>query len=252
MSLLVAVADPDPVTRSEMTRALAQAEFTVLEAGDGVHALRQVFTSHPGVIVMELNLPRLGGLELVRALRAASDIGIIVVSDGHAPTAARVLDAGADDYIARPVGLAELVARVRATARRIEHDDAADGEQPADQVVRTGALTIDREAQVVTRHGVQVGMTRTEHLLLGSLAQRIGQVCTHRFLLSNVWGGEYIDDTHYLRGYVASLRAKLEDDPAHPRLLLTEWGTGYRLAAIAPAAQRADERVNARLADAAS
>lgn len=235
-----------------MARALGQAEFTVLEAGDGVHALRQVFESHPGVIVMELNLPRLGGLELVRALRAASDIGIIVVAGGSAPTAARVLDSGADDYLPKPVQLVELVARVRATARRIEADHADDGEQPASRVVRTGPLTIDREAQIVTRDGVPVPMTRTEHLLLDNLAQRVGQVCTHRFLLSNVWGGEYIDDTHYLRGYVASLRAKLEDDPAHPQLLLTEWGTGYRLASVAPASPPHEGAAPVLLEDAAS
>jgi two-component system KDP operon response regulator KdpE len=235
MSSLVLIADPDPAARSEMSRAFAGEEFNAMEAGDGVHALRQVFTSQPRVIVMELNMPRMGGLELIRALRAASDIGIIVVADSDNPqTIARVLDTGADDFLPKPVHLTELVARVRATMRRLVLERVVDGGRPLAHVVRTGSLMIDREAQVVTRYGVAVPMTRTEHLLLDNLAGRIGQVCTHRFLLSNVWGGEYIDDTHYLRGYVASLRAKLEDEPTKPRLLLTEWGTGYRLAALAP------------------
>ena len=253
MPPLVAIADPDPIARSEMARALAAAEFAVIEAGDGVHALRQVFTSHPSVIVMELNMPRIGGLELVRALRAASDIGIVVVSEHpNAQMAARVLDTGADDYLPKPVHLVELVARVRATARRLEHEAAAGGGEPGARVVRTGSLTIDHDAQLVTRHGVTVPMTRTEHLLLDTMARRVGQVCPHRYLLSNVWGGEYIDDTHYLRGYIASLRAKLEDDPANPRLLLTEWGTGYRLAALEPERVADDHSREFALSDAAS
>jgi DNA-binding response OmpR family regulator len=233
MSSLITVADPDPVSRTEIARALTAAEFSVVESGDGMHALRQVFTAQPAAIVMELNLPLLGGLELVRVLRAASDVAILVMTEGTTPAlAGRVLDTGADHVMGRPVQPIELVARVRASLRRVR--EAAAEERPGRQVVRTGALVIDRDAQVVTRHGVTVPMTRTEHLLLDAMARRVGQLSPHRYLLSAVWGGEYVDDTHYLRGYIASLRQKLEDDPSSPRLLLTEWGTGYRLAGLPP------------------
>jgi two-component system KDP operon response regulator KdpE len=233
MSSLIAVAEPDPTLRTEITRALTAAEFSVVESGDGMHALRQVFSSQPSAIVMELDLPLLGGLELVRVLRAASDVAILVMTDAPTPhLAGRVLDTGADHVIARPVHPVDLVARVRASLRRAQQSAVA--HQPATQVIRTGSLTIDREAQVVTRRGVTVPMTRTEHLLLDAMARRVGQLCPHRYLLTAVWGGEYVDDTHYLRGYIASLRQKLEDDASSPRLLLTEWGTGYRLAALPP------------------
>ncbi len=231
MSSVIVVAEPDPARRTDIARALVAAEFSVIEAGDGMHALREVFSSRPAAIVMELNLPLLGGLELIRVLRAASDLAIHVVIDGATPAlAARVLDTGADDAIARPAPAVELVARVRAAQRRIQR--VAGREQAGGDLVRTGSLVIDREAQTVKRHGVTVAMTRTEHLLLDAMARRLGQVCPHRYLLTAVWGGEYVDDTHYLRGYIASLRAKLEDEPSQPRLLLTEWGMGYRLAAV--------------------
>jgi two-component system KDP operon response regulator KdpE len=122
---------------------------------------------------------------------------------------------------------------VRAAVRRYRRP-AADsrGDQPT--VVRTGSLVIDREAQLVTRQGQPVSLTRTEWLLLDALAARLGRVATHRYLLSTVWGEQYIDDTHYVRVYVGALRNKLEDNPAEPRVLATEWGVGYRLVVVPP------------------
>lgn len=231
---LVLVAEPDRAARSAMVRALSEAGYQVAEAGDGPYALRQAFSETPGVVVLNLNIPLLSGVELVKVLRAASDMGIVVVSDSHSSQlAVRVLEAGADDYVSTRIELSELVARIRATLRRVDRRPVAGYAAPSDlRVVRTGTLTINPEAHTVLKRGEEVPMTRIEYQLISALGRRLGQVAPHRYLLTEVWGAEYLDDTHYLRGYIASLRSKLEDDPAHPRLLLTEWGVGYRLAAL--------------------
>jgi two-component system, OmpR family, KDP operon response regulator KdpE len=122
-----------------------------------------------------------------------------------------------------------VVARLRATIRRYNRELEL---QADDAVVRTGALVVDRQSQRVSKCGIAVPLTRTEYRLLDALAVRLAQVAPHRYLLSTVWGEEYVDDTHYLRVYVGYLRAKLEDDPARPRYLVNEWGTGYRLALL--------------------
>lgn len=238
---LVLVADPDRAARSSVARALVEAGYRVAEVGDGPHALRQAFAEAPSAVVVSLSVPLLSGLELVKVLRAASDMAIVVIGDSASShLAVRALEAGADDYVSLPIHLPELLARVRAVLRR------TDGRQPAGELqapacppatVRTGPLTIDPDGHVVLKRGAEVPMTRTEHLLLQALSRRLGQVAPHRYLLTEVWGAEYLDDTHYLRGYIASLRAKLEDDPARPQLLLTEWGVGYRLAALPPESQ---------------
>jgi two-component system KDP operon response regulator KdpE len=134
----------------------------------------------------------------------------------------------------KPVHVSEFVARVRAAVRRHQREveAATDG-----RVLRTGALIIDCDAETVTKHGEPVRLTRTEYRLLAALATHIGRVAPHRYLLSTVWGEEYVGDSHYLRVYMSYLRNKLEDNPAQPRYVLNEWGTGYRLAALAPAVE---------------
>lgn len=231
----ILVAESDREVRTSTARALIDAGFRVLEAGDGPYALRQAFAQRPVAAVITLNLPLLNGLELVKVLRAASDMVLVVLAEGASKElAVRVLESGADDYLERPLHLPELVARLRSCLRRADARQAVPppAEMGDRELVRTGPLTIDPEGHVVLKRGIEVPMTRIEYLLLGALCKRAGQIARHRYLLTEVWGAEYLDDTHYLRGYIASLRNKLEDDPAHPRLVLTEWGVGYRLATL--------------------
>jgi two-component system, OmpR family, KDP operon response regulator KdpE len=227
---IVALVEPDEAIRIKAARALRDADLSVIEALDGLDALRATFTTRPQAIVMDLQAQGIDGLELVRVLRAACDVPIIVLTaDPRPQITVRVLDHGADDVLDRACSETELVARVRAAIRRYERQPS----EPAQgMVVRTGSLVIDRESQIVTKDGEPVSLSRTEYRLIDALASRLGQVAPHRFLLSTVWGDAYVDDTHYLRVYIGYLRNKLEDVPAGPRYIINEWGLGYRLMAL--------------------
>jgi two-component system KDP operon response regulator KdpE len=179
---------------------------------------------------MDLRVPLGDGLELVRVLRAAANIPILVIAAHHSTElAVRALDTGADDCVDTQADRGEIVARLRAAIRRYARH-VRSTENPT--VVRTGTLVIDRGSQFVTKRGAAVQLTRTEYRLLDTLALRPGQIAPHRYLLSTVWGDASADDTHYLRVYIGYLRNKIEDEPARPRYLLNEWGTGYRLAML--------------------
>jgi two-component system KDP operon response regulator KdpE len=184
-------------------------------------------------VVLDLNVRGIDGEELTLVIRALSDdIAIVVIAATPDPdVTVRVLDLGADDIIQKPCTGPELVARVSAAIRRAARQ--TEGHEQG-LVVRTGELTIDREAHIVKKGNRAVQLTPTEFRLLEALALRVGKLVPHRFLLSTVWGDEFVDDTHYLRSYVGYLRQKLEDDPSRPVYLLNERGTGYRLAAIPP------------------
>jgi len=224
---LVAVIDGNENSRREIVETLAP-EFSISEAADGLDAVRLVFAERPDAIVLDLRVPGITGFELIRVLRAACDIPIIAIGlADDAQTAVRVLDIGADDFIRRGGVQTELVARIRAVMRLYERQPSA---AAPGRLIRTGALVIDRDARLITKHGVPVQLTRTEHRLMEALASRIGSVAPHRFLLSTVWGEACVDDTQYLRAYIGYLRNKIEDEPSRPKYLLNEWGIGYRLA----------------------
>ena len=224
--------DADADLRSALAQQLRDADYAVAEASDGLEGLRLVFEQRPAAAVIDLDVPAMDGAEFTRIVRAVSDMPIIVLGSGtKSERVVRVLDLGADDFVEKPFSVAELVARVRAAIRRAARSGDGDGENT---VVQVGDLRIDREARVVTKAGKVVQLTPTEYRLLDALALRAGKVAPHRYLLSTVWGEEYVDDTHYLRIYVGYLRNKLEDDPSNPQYLINEWGTGYRLAAVPP------------------
>jgi two-component system KDP operon response regulator KdpE len=225
----VVLLEGDESTRYQLGHALNLADLRMTEAADGLDVLRKVFSLRPIAVLMDLKAAQMDSLEIIRVLRAATDIPLVVTGDGAAGMAVRALDMGADDYLQKPLDCVEAVARLRATIRRYHRQTELIQDN---KVVRTGGLVIDRETQQVAKHGVPVPLTRTEYRLLDALAQRAAQVAPHRYLLSTVWGEEYVDDTHYLRVYIGYLRVKLEDDPAHPQYLVNEWGTGYRLAVL--------------------
>jgi two-component system KDP operon response regulator KdpE len=181
-------------------------------------------TRRPDLIILDLGLPDRDGIEVVRDVRAWSGVPILILSARADETdKVAALDAGADDYLSKPFGVAELLARVRALLRRRR---AAPGDEP---VVRFGDVAVDLSRRQVTRHGEEQHLTPIEFRLLALLIANAGRVLTHRQLLREVWGPSHAEDTHYLRVYMTNLRRKLESDPTLPRHLRTETGVGYRL-----------------------
>lgn len=185
-------------------------------------------TRRPDLVIADLGLPDGDGTDLIRELRGWSQVPVIVLSArSDEQDKVRALDAGADDYIEKPFGVSELLARVRANMRR--QQSARGGE--AASTVTLGDVEIDRAARIVRKAGVEVHLTPIEYRLFGVLVANAGRVLTHRHLLREVWGPSHVEHNHYLRVFMGSLRHKLEDDPAQPKMLVTETGVGYRLIA---------------------
>ncbi len=227
---LIQIASPDPLVRRRVARALDAGGYATVEVEGALEVLRVAFESRPAGAVVDLISEGLDGVELVRLLRAATDMPILCIApDGEVNLIADALDNGADDVVERSCPVPEILARMRATLRRYAQR-RNDGE-PAREV-STGALVIDREAKHVAKSGNAIRLTRTEYRLIDALATRVGEVVLHEDLLREVWGDEYIDDKHYLRIYVGYLRAKIEEDAAKPIYILNEWGIGYRLASL--------------------
>ena len=200
---------------------------TVHEAEGYQRGLIEAGTRRPDLVVLDLGLPDGDGLDLIRDVRGWSAVPIIVLS-ARVDEADKIaaLDAGADDYLTKPFGTGELLARVRANLRRPRATGGAAGDA---QLFRFGPVEVDRQARIVRRAGAEVHLTPIEYRLLLQLVAQPGRVLTHRQLLREVWGPSHADQSHYLRIYMGHLRSKLEEDPAQPRHLLTETGVGYRL-----------------------
>jgi two-component system KDP operon response regulator KdpE len=224
----VLLVEDDRELRATLREALAVEDYDVLTAASMAEA-RALLThgARDGVdlVLLDLGLPDGDGEALLAELRARGPAAVIVVSarESDAPKI-RLLDAGADDYLVKPFSVGELLARMRVALRHRGRGD------PVALRYDDGELAVDVAAHSVRRDGTAVHLTPTEFRLLARLVRSAGQVVTHRQLLADVWGAEYVEHTHYLRLYMAQLRAKLEDDPADPRRLLTEPGVGYRLA----------------------
>ena len=221
----VLIADDDPQLVRALRITLAAHGYDVVAAPDGAAAIALAAKEHPDVVMLDLGMPRLDGVQVIEALRGWSTAPIIVVS-GRTGSADKVeaLDAGADDYVTKPFQIDELLARLRALSRRAV---AASGAP----VVSFGDVVIDLSTKTVTRAGERVHLTPTEWRILEFLARNAGSLVTRQSLLKDIWGTEQVVDTGYLRLYVSQLRKKLEADPAHPAHLLTESGMGYRLLA---------------------
>jgi two-component system KDP operon response regulator KdpE len=220
----VLVVDDDPQLLRALKINLAARGYTVLTALDGTRALHAAAHQHPDVIVLDLGLPDLDGTDVITGLRGWSTIPIIVLSARtDSGDKVEALDAGADDYVTKPFGMDELLARLRAAVRRASTDPT--GNEP---VVHAGALDIDLAAKQVARDGEVVHLTPTEWGILELLVRHQGRLVSQRQLLTEVWGPRYQTETHYLRVYLAQLRRKLEPDASHPRHLITEPGMGYR------------------------
>lgn len=220
----VLIIDDEPQILRALRINLSVRGYEVTTAATGAAALRAAAETRPEVIVLDLGLPDIDGLEVLAGLRGWNDIPVIVLSarsDSSEKVAA--LDAGADDYVTKPFGMDEFLARLRAAVRR--GTASADTDQP---VVETDSFTVDLAAKKVSKGGHEIHLTPTEWGMLEMLVRNRGKLVSREELLKEVWGPSYAKETHYLRVYLAQLRRKLEDDPSHPRHLLTEAGMGYR------------------------
>ena len=221
----VLVVDDELQIRRFLRIALEANGYRVFEAATGNEAIREAARLRPDLVILDMGLPDMDGLDVLRRLRewTATPAIILSVRDSDEDKVA-ALDSGADDYLTKPFSLDELLARMRVAQRHA---------QPGGQssVFVAGNVSVDLAHRQVSRNGEAVRLTPTEYALLRLLIQHAGRVLTHRQILKEVWGPDYMDETHYLRVYFAQLRQKLEDDPARPRLILTEPGVGYRLAA---------------------
>lgn len=223
----VLVVDDEPQILRALRINLSVRGYEVSTASTGAEALNAAAARPPDVVVLDLGLPDIDGIEVLAGLRGWLTVPVIVLS-ARIDSADKVgaLDAGADDYVTKPFGMDEFMARLRAAVRR-----ATAVAEPDEPVVETGSFTVDLAAKKVRRHGVEVHLTPTEWGMLEMLVRNRGKLVGREELLKEVWGPHYGKETHYLRVYLAQLRRKLEDDPSHPRHLLTEAGMGYRFEA---------------------
>ena len=225
----ILIIDDDPKLLAFVGRRLRQEQFMVETALNGRDGLDSASSILPSLVLLDLSMPVMNGIETLTSLRQWYDGPIIILSateEEHQKVEA--LDLGADDYLTKPFGLEELVARVRSALRRVQR--AAQSQVNNDPIINAGQLSIDLGHRTVTRDGVEVSLTRTEYELLRCLASNTDKVMTHRELLREVWGPEYGEETEYLRTFIKQLRRKLEPDPSRPVHLLTQPGRGYRFA----------------------
>ncbi len=219
------VIDDEIAIRRFLRASVDPALYEVVEAEDGLTGVRLAATENPDLILLDLGLPDIDGVEVTRRIREWSQTPIIILSArGADDDKVIALDAGANDYLTKPFSVAELFARVRVALRSVQHN-------PAASTVTIGDLTIDVANHRVIRGESDVRLTKTEFKMLALMARNLGKVLTHTQILREVWGPEYESELHYLRVYAQQIRTKIEEDPTQPKLLITETGIGYRLRA---------------------
>jgi two-component system KDP operon response regulator KdpE len=221
----ILVIEDEPQIRRFLRTTLEATGYRVIEAADGARGLIEAGAHKPDLVLVDLGLPDIDGVEVIRRIRAWSPMPIIVLS-ARSEEAQKIaaLDAGADDFVTKPFGVGELAARLRVALRHAGGSAQAQG-----QPLRLGEVEIDLERRVVAAPGRDIRLTPIEFRLLAALARHAGMVLTHRQLLREVWGPSHVEQSHYLRIYMKQLRDKLEPDPARPRYFVTETGVGYRL-----------------------
>lgn len=224
---LILLVEDEPQIRRFLRVTLGEHGYRLVEASTGREGLTQVTTQPPDLIILDLGLPDMDGLDFARQVREWSTVPIIVLSArGQEKDKVAALDLGADDYLTKPFGVGELLARLRVALRHTARAGQTEGES----TFTVADFRMDLAARRVFMRGQEVHLTPLEYRLLTTLVHHAGKVLTHSFLLKEVWGPPHVQETHYLRVFMASLRHKLEADPARPRYLLTEQGVGYRLA----------------------
>jgi two-component system, OmpR family, KDP operon response regulator KdpE len=221
----VLVVDDEAQIRRFLRASFELEGYSVSEAANGTEAIHSATTAPADLVILDLALPDYDGSEVLQRLRAWSRVPVIVLSVRSSETEkVRLLELGADDYVVKPFGMAELLARAKAALRRQAHGTSGES------VVRVDRLKIDLAGRAVYLDDERLTLTPKEYRLLQILAQSAGNVVTHQQLLKEVWGQQHLNDTHYLRIFVRKLRQKIETDPNRPRILITELGVGYRLA----------------------
>ncbi|WP_137885528.1 response regulator [Pseudomonas sp. 2FE] len=220
----ILVIDDEPQIRKFLRISLAAQGYKVIEAGNGTEGLAQAALGKPDLLVLDLGLPDMDGHSLLKELREWSPVPVLILSvrAGEAEKV-QVLDSGANDYVTKPFGIQEFLARVRALLRQAQAGDSPQ------VVVTIGPLSVDFAYRQVSLDGAEVSLTRKEYAVLAQLARHAGRVVTQQQLLKDIWGPTHVEDSHYLRVVVGHLRQKLADDPANPRFIVTEAGVGYRL-----------------------
>lgn len=223
MAAKILIIDDEAAIRRLLKVSLKSQGYTFVEASSGKEGIEQAAMSHPDLIVLDLGLPDMDGLKVLKSIREWSQVPIIIltVRDSEIDKVS-LLDAGANDYVTKPFGVPELLARVRVALRLSQ----SAGEE---SVFKSGLLEIDFAAHLVKLNGDEIRLTDTEYRLLGILAKNAGKLLTQRQLLKEIWGISAIQHTHYLRIYIAQLRHKLEKDPSRPKMIITEPAVGYRM-----------------------
>jgi two-component system KDP operon response regulator KdpE len=219
----ILVIDDEKQIRRMLKAALEGCGYNIAEAAFGHDGLNQAAIFHPDLIILDLGLPDMGGIEVIKRLREWTKIPIIILSvREHEDDKIDALDAGADDYVTKPFSMGELLARLRVALRHVAKTD----DEP---ILNFGGLTVDLAHRNVMLRGEEIKLTPTEYELLKFLALQADRVVTHRQLLRTIWGPNYQEQTHYLRIYIGQLRHKIETDPSQPTYIITEPGVGYRL-----------------------
>jgi two-component system KDP operon response regulator KdpE len=219
----ILIVDDEEAIRQFLSVTLTSQGYTIVEAVSGQEALSSVSSQHPDLIILDLVLPDIDGVEITRRLRQWTQIPIIILSvRGSEMDKIAALDAGADDYLTKPFGTGELLARMRVAWRHQSYS-------PEESIFINRALTVDLPSRKITVSGQEIQLTPTEYDILRALVNHAGRVLTHRQLLQTVWGEQYGNELHMLHVNISNLRRKIEPDPARPRYIITEPGVGYRL-----------------------